>query len=119
MKIIEDIGYAHVEIKGYRDHYGLLSEVELAGVPMLRIQEPDPETTVFKTHTYGATQLHGYHEMTEAEVLERIRSRAQESRPKRLAAHILYSDDDSTDEGSVDENHDTERPSATTDELEF
>jgi hypothetical protein len=78
-----------IELLGHRQHYGLVSEVTIAGAQMLRVEIPfadkrmqqidDPnapcggifESTVevFEhTHMYAAGALYGLHELSEEQV---------------------------------------------------
>ena len=90
-----------IELMGHRNHYGLISEVSIAGVPMLRVEvpfeekrshvalagEPDAfELEEFKeVHHYSPSSLYGIHELDEATVRKAIAP----PEPFRLAPRVL------------------------------
>lgn len=50
---------------GHRAHYGRVSEVQIAGTVLLRIDVPTENPAVFETHQYGGSAIFGLHPCTE------------------------------------------------------
>ena len=85
--------WAMIELLGHRSHYGLVSEVTIAGVQMLRVEIPhatkktasiershlssdasEDYVEVFEhVHCYSPSALHGLHELTEEQVREALK----------------------------------------------
>lgn len=51
-------GWAIVELMGHRERAGRVSEVELAGAKMLRLDIPTDNPEVFVTELYGGSAIY-------------------------------------------------------------
>ena len=73
--------WALIELLGHRSHYGLVSEVTIAGVQMLRVEIPyatkktvDEHVEAFEhVHHYSPSALYGLHELTEQAVRDALK----------------------------------------------
>ncbi len=103
MRTFEVMGYAHVEIMGHREHYGLLSEVEVCGAKMMLVEVPHPDTRrIAEQHLYSSSAIFCITKSSEEAVLGELRRRAaMRSTPKALPYPVCDCEDDERDEGRV------------------
>ena len=62
-----DLGWCRIEIMGHRTHIGKLSEVDLCGIKMWRVDDLEPDGTVdgpFTTHHYAPSAMFGFTQVT-------------------------------------------------------
>jgi hypothetical protein len=97
------IGWAHVEIMGRREHFGLVSEVERFGAKMALVQVPSIANpgALADEFTYSASAIFCVSAMTEEAVRERLQAEYDWAHPA-LPAHDTLRPSDGDEDHSDD-----------------
>jgi hypothetical protein len=91
--------WGHIELMGYRTHYGRVTEVQKYGVPLIKVEIPDGDN--FQERYYSPQALYALTPMTEAAV----RARCTPVPPLIVTEHPQLTEGDA-DHDLIDEDPD-------------